>query len=82
MFLKEECGESIKGRFCANGSDWTKQDLTPPTIMMESVFLTAMVEVHEGQKVAFFDIPGAFLHANSDKDITMVLKGHLAELMV
>jgi hypothetical protein len=32
--------------------------------------------------VACFDIPGAFLHADSDKDITMVLKGRLVELMV
>ena len=29
-----------------------------------------------------FDIPGAFLHADLDEDITMILKGRLAELMV
>ena len=49
---------------------------------MEAVFITAVIEAHEGREVACFDIPGAFLHTNSDKDITMILKGRLAELMV
>ncbi len=50
----------------------------------EAVFITAVIEAHEGCDVACFNIPGAFLHANSDKDITMILnvKGRLAELMV
>ncbi len=46
------------------------------------VFITAVIDVHEGCDVACFDIPGAFLHAEVDEDITMVLKGRLAELMV
>ncbi len=48
----------------------------------ELVFITAVIDAHEGQDVACFDIPGAFLHADSDENITMVLKGRLAELMV
>jgi hypothetical protein len=32
--------------------------------------------------MACFDILGAFLHMDVDKDIVMVLKGRLAELMV
>ncbi len=44
--------------------------------------MSAVVEAHKGQDVACFDILGVFLHADSDKDITIVLKGHLAELMV
>ena len=49
---------------------------------MESVFITTVIDTHEGCNVACFDIPGAFLHADSNEDITMVLKGRLAELMV
>ena len=49
---------------------------------MESVFNTVVIDAHEGRDVACFDIPGAFLHADVDEDITMVLKGRLAELMV
>ncbi len=46
------------------------------------MFITAVIDAHEGQNVACFDIPGAFLHADVDEDITTVLKGRLAELMV
>ena len=53
-----------------------------PTVATESVFITAIINAHEGRNVACFDIPGVFLHADVDKDITMVLKGRLAELMV
>jgi hypothetical protein len=51
-------------------------------VAMESVFITAVVNAHEGGDVTCFDIPGAFLHADVEEDITMVLKGRLAELMV
>jgi hypothetical protein len=71
---------------CADGhkqrGDWTKQESTSPTIATESVFITAVVDAHKGRDVACYDIPGAFLHADSDEDITMILKGRLAELMV
>ncbi len=86
MFLKEKRDHSVKARMCADGrkqrDDWTKQDTTSPTVSTEAVFITAVIEAHEGQDVACFDIPGAFLHANSDKDITMILKGRLVKLMV
>ncbi len=49
---------------------------------MESVFITAVIAGHKGQDVGCFDIPGAFLHADLDKNITMILKGPLVELMV
>ena len=38
--------------------------------------------MHEGRDVACFDIPGAILHADVNKNITMVFKGRLVELMV
>jgi hypothetical protein len=51
-------------------------------VATESVFITTVIDAHEGRNVACFDIPGEFLHADVDEDITMVLKGRLAELMV
>ncbi len=62
--------------------DWTKQESTSPTVATESVFFTAVVSEHERRDVACYDIPGAFLHADSDKDIRMILNGRLAKLMV
>jgi hypothetical protein len=87
MFLKEKRDSSIKARMCTNGrkqrdGTWSKQDTTLPTVATESVFITAVIDAHEGRNVACFDIPGAFLHADVDKDITMVLKGRLTVLMV
>jgi hypothetical protein len=49
---------------------------------MESGFNTAVIDTHERRNVACFDIPGAFLHTDINEDITMVLKGRLAELSV
>jgi hypothetical protein len=49
---------------------------------MEAVFITALVDAYKKRNIACFNILGAFLHADSDKDITMILKGRLAELMV
>ena len=86
MFLKEKRDQSVKARMCADGrgqrGDWSKQDTTSPTVSTELVFITAVIDAHEGRDVACFDIPGAFLHADSDENITMILKGQLAELMV
>ena len=87
MFLKEKRDSSVKARMCADGrkqkdGTWSKQETTLPTVATKLVFITAVIDAHEGRNVACFDIPGAFLHADSDEDITMVLKGRLAELMV
>ena len=69
---------------CTDGrgqrGDWSKQDTTSPTVSTESVFITSVIDAHEGRDVACFDIPGAFLHADSDEDITMILKGWLGEI--
>ena len=87
MFIREKRDSSIKARMCADGrkqkdGTWAKQDTTSPTVAMESAFITAVINAHEGRDVACFDIPEAFLHTDVEEDITMVLKGRLAELMV
>ncbi len=64
MFLKEKRDHSEKARMCANGQkprgDWIKQDTTSPTMLMEAVFITAVVNAYKGYTIACFDIPGAF----------------------
>ena len=86
MFLKEKKDTAIKAPFCADGrkqrGDWTKQETTSPTISNDSVFLTSVIDAHERRDVGCYNIPGVFLHADSDKNVTMILKGRLAELMV
>jgi hypothetical protein len=72
---------------CADGHKqkdrtWLKEDTTSSMLATESVFITTMIDAHEGRDVACYNIPGAFLHANVEEDITMILKDRLAELMV
>jgi hypothetical protein len=87
MFLKEKRDSLVKACMCANGrkhqdGTWSKQDTTLPTVATELVFITAVINAHEGCDVTCFDILGVFLHADVEEDITMVLKGRLMELMV
>ncbi|KAL7509413.1 hypothetical protein ACHAXN_008345, partial [Cyclotella atomus] len=86
MFLKEKRNRDIKGRACADGrperEEIEKADATSPTIATELIFLTGLINALEKREVACFDIPGAFLHAETDEDVIMMLKGRLAELMV
>jgi hypothetical protein len=51
-------------------------------VATESVFITAAIEAHEERHVAVLDIPGAYLHTETDEEVIMVLEGPLAEIMV
>jgi hypothetical protein len=86
IFLKEKRDQSVKAQICVDEQgqqgDWSKQDTTSPTVLTKSVFITTVINVHKGRDLTCFDIPGAFLHADSDEDIIMILKGRLAKLMV
>ena len=44
--------------------------------------ITSAIKAHEERNVAIIDIPGTFLHALTDEEIYMLLRGPLAELMV
>ena len=44
--------------------------------------MTSLIEAYEERAVAIFDIPGAFLHADIEEDVIMVLEGPLADMMV
>ena len=44
--------------------------------------LSCAIDAKEGRYVAVTDIPGAFLHADMDQDIHMLLEGTIAELIV
>ena len=86
MFLKEKLDGSIKGRGVADGrKQWEKiepKDATYPTVSTESVMLKATIDALEGRDVAVADIPGAYLSADMDNEVHLVLRGTLAEMMV
>jgi hypothetical protein len=86
VLTKEKRDGSIKGRSFADGRKQregpTKSDATSPTVALESVLITATIDAHEGREVAIVDVPGAYLMADMDEEVSMCLIGRLAELMV
>jgi hypothetical protein len=46
------------------------------------VFVTCVIDAHEGRDVATVDLPGTFMHADMDELVHMKLEGTMAELLV
>jgi hypothetical protein len=65
MFLKQKRTGQIKGRGCTDGRRQRiyshKEDARSPTVMIESVMLTSVIDAFEERDVATVDIPGSFL---------------------
>ena len=58
-----------------------KVDASAPTVAIESVLLSCVVDAKEGRDVATVDTPGAFMQANMDETVHMRFKGQVAELL-
>ncbi len=86
MYLKRKRNGKVKGRGCADGRKqraWTnKEDSTSPTVSTEAVFLTAVIDAHEGRDVAVVDIPNAFLQADMDESVHIRFTGKMVELLL
>ena len=76
----------MKVRVCVNGAPQrayiSKEDASSPTVENESVFITSVIAANEKRFVRCYDVPGAFIHTESDKNILMVPRGGLAEMMI
>jgi len=86
MFLKEKRDGTIKARGCADGRSQheytTKADTSSPKVSLEAMMMSCAIDAREGRHVAVTDIPGAFLHADMEEDVHMLLEGTIAELIV
>ena len=86
MFLKKKrCGR-IKGRGCADGRPQRayvpKEDSSSPTVSIEAVLLSSLIDAIEGRYNVVVDLPGAFMQAHMKDDVFMTFEGAMAELMV
>ena len=67
MFLKRKCSGKIKERDVADGrkqkSYVTKEESSSPTVSLNVLMATCIMDMIEGRKVTTVDIPGAFLQA-------------------
>ena len=86
LFLKEKRTGKIKGQACINGAPQRayipKEEAASPAVSTESTFIMASIAAHKHRKVRCYDIPSAFVNTEVDKEVLMVLKGDLAEMMV
>jgi hypothetical protein len=86
MFLtKKRCGR-IKARGCADGrkqrETTSKEDASAPTVSIEAVMLSAVIDAMEERDVATVDIPGAFMQADIDEVVHVKFEGEIAEMLV
>ena len=91
IFLVEKRDGKVKARTCANGSvqrAWMgKDDSSSPTVSLEAILLTAVIDALEERAVYTIDIPNAFVQTEvgDDKDgdrIVMVVKGPLVDMLI
>jgi hypothetical protein len=86
LLLKEKQTGIIKGWACINGAPQrmyiSKGDAALPTISSKSTFITASIAAKEKRMVRCYNVPSAFVNTDVDKDMLLVLKGELAEMMV
>ena len=86
MFLKEKRYGSVKG--WAYADSWkqrpgsSKEDATSPTVLLEAVLITSVIDAYKERKLAIFNVTRSFLIVYQYETINTPLRGKLAELMV
>ena len=88
LFSTEERNGDVKVRKVAIGSKQLTYDGydnskgSSHTVNNDSVFLTGVLYAHELRAIAMLDIQNAFLYAENNEYVCMLLSGKLAELLV
>ncbi|MGC8497872.1 MAG: hypothetical protein ACP5NL_07805, partial [Thermoplasmata archaeon] len=92
MFLTEKRDKSIKGRMVYSGKptrEWlSREDAASPTVALESIMLTAIVDAKEKLNVMTADVPNAFIQAqmhnldDANECVFMKITGVLINLLV
>ena len=93
IFLVEKRDSTIKARMCANGSTqreyMERDDSSSPTVICESILITAGIEAKQKKDVMTCDIPNAFVQTDipdeklkKGKRIIMKIRGALVDILV
>jgi hypothetical protein len=85
-FVIEKRDGRIKARAVADGSGqqrYTEEETYSPTVRLESLMLSSLIDAFEGRQVATVDIKGAFLKAKVPEELELIVKmtGELAQMM-
>jgi hypothetical protein len=86
MFLtRKRCGR-VKARGCTDGrkqrETTKKEDASAPTVAIEAVMLSAVIDAVEERDVATADMPGAFMQGDIDEVAHVKFEGETAEMLV
>lgn len=87
--IKEKRTLELKGRCCADGSKQKQylaadESISSPTLLLEGLLTSLMIDVAEGRQIAISDIAGAFLHPEmkcKDGIALMKLEGQFVDIM-
>jgi Reverse transcriptase (RNA-dependent DNA polymerase) len=85
MFLTEKrCGR-IKARGCADGLKQrqyiNKEQASSPTVSLEALILTCIIEAREERDVGTCNVPGAFTQCDMDELVHVRFVGKMAEML-
>ena len=83
--IKEKRDGKIKGRACADGRKQrgyiSKDEVSSPTVQLESLMITLLIDATEKRDVATADIVGAYLLADIDDYVLVKLTGETVGIM-
>ena len=83
--VKEKRDGKIKGRACADGRKQrryiNKDEVSSPTVHLESLMITLLIDAHEGRDIATADIVGAYLLAKLDDFVIVKITGPTVDIM-
>jgi hypothetical protein len=86
LIKEKRCGK-IEGRTIADGSQkrvyTSKAETASPTRSLEALFVSLMVDAHEGRAVQNFDVPGAYLQTPMPDDLIvhMIFEGEFVDIL-
>ena len=86
--VKKNRRGKIKGGTYADGSKQKRylkeeESVSLPTVSLEGIVCTLIIDAHKGQDVITFDVLGAYLHAEIPKDkcILIKIRGDFVDIM-
>ena len=83
--VKEKRDGKIKGRACADGRKQrryiNRDDVSSPTVQLESLMISLLIDTHEQREVATADVIGAYLLANMDDFVLVKINGTAVDIM-
>jgi hypothetical protein len=86
LFMKRKKRDGrLKSRLVVDGRTQDRVeagDIASPTVSIEAIFATAVIDASEHRQVLTIDIEGAYLHAQMEDEVIMELEPALADIMV